>query len=454
MEIEHQSQYIALRQKYPEFTFEDYKVEYEADAFSVTYFFRLGDTLTFCPSVKFIPPKAKYHNKLAEAQISSFAFHIGMIELISYWKAACSPKVIVKPYHLTPDMIKWWKKLYFNGLGEFFYLNRIDATIGNFMELEGTGGVLSGIDEFDFVQKRVLVPVGGGKDSVVTLELLKAGDFDVVPFIVNPREASLNCVLKAGFSEQDLFRVQRTIDPQLLQLNHEGFLNGHTPFSALLAFVSLPSAVMCGAGHIALSNESSANESTVLGSDINHQYSKTIDFENDFRFYLNRYINKTLNYFSFLRPLNELQIAQRFSRLTQHHEVFRSCNVGSKSDSWCGHCPKCLFTAIMLAPFIGVEKVHHLFSSDLLNDNSLLPILEDLTGHTPVKPFECVGTVDEVSAALLKIAGNGEWPALVLSYINKEQIAPSETDFLRLLNEVNPVHNLHPEFLNLISRSI
>lgn len=454
MAIVHQNHYNDLRERFPVFTFEEFTFEYENDALSFRYKFRLGEMITFRPSVIFIPPKTKGTNRLSDSQLKSFAFHIGMIELISYWKATCSPCVIIKPYKLTPEMVAWWKKLYFNGLGEFFYLNRIEALTDNFMEIEGAGVELPPKVELKLNPKRVLVPVGGGKDSVVTLELLKSGDFEVVPFIVNPRGASMNCILKAGYCEDDIFRVKRTIDPQLLQLNSEGYLNGHTPFSALLAFVSLPSAAICGAAHIALSNESSANESTVPGSDINHQYSKTIDFENDFRFYLNKYINKTLNYFSFLRPLNELQISQRFSRFPQHHEVFRSCNAGSKLDKWCGECPKCLFTAVMLAPFIGVNRVHQLLGSDLLNDKRLLPVLDELTGRAAVKPFECVGTIEEVSAALLKIADNGEWPALVRLFIDAEQTAPSEINFKRLLAEDNTNHNLIPEFLKLIGRSI
>jgi hypothetical protein len=107
-----------------------------------------------------------------------------------------------------------------------------------------------------------------------------------------------------------------------------------------------------------------------------------------------------VQYFSFLRPLSELQIAKLFSQCKAYHPVFRSCNVGSKTDSWCGHCPKCLFTWIILSPFLSREKLTAIFGKDLMADESLQPILEELNGTAAVKPFECVGTVEEVRACL------------------------------------------------------
>ena len=115
-------------------------------------------------------------------------------------------------------------------------------------------------------------------------------------------------------------------------------------------------------------------------------------------------LSEEVQYFSFLRPLSELQIAKLFSQCEAYHPVFRSCNVGSKTDSWCGHCPKCLFTWIILSPFLSREKLVAIFGKDMMADISLRPILEELNGTAAVKPFECVGTVEEVNACL-KAAG-------------------------------------------------
>jgi UDP-N-acetyl-alpha-D-muramoyl-L-alanyl-L-glutamate epimerase len=321
-----------------------------------------------------------------------------MVELVSYWKAACPPLVIVKPFKLKQDQVTWWKNIYFLGLGEFFYLNGIHTDIESFMNIRSETD--TELSKFSLsLDESYIVPVGGGKDSAVTLELLK-GAYKVTPLIVNPRKATSECIQTAGFSQRDSIEIFRTIDPLLLELNTQGFLNGHTPFSALLAFTSLLAGVLSGKRNIALSNEASANETTVIGQNINHQYSKSFQFEKDFRDYVSAFINDDLNYFSFLRPLHEIQIACLFSKLPKYFKVFKSCNVGSKTDIWCCNCPKCLFSFIILSPFIPLKELIEIFGENLLDKPSLLPVFNQLIGVDPVKPFECIGTVEEVNMTL------------------------------------------------------
>ena len=219
-----------------------------------------------------------------------------------------------------------------------------------------------------------------GKDSIVTLELL--GDLPgSIPLILNPRGASLNTVLARGYSEEDYIDIRRTIDPALLKLNDEGFLNGHTPFSALLGFVCALAAVISGKRFVALSNESSANEATIPGTTINHQYSKSVAYEKDFRHYPGRYLAPEVEYFSFLRPLNELQISRLFTGYPEYFPLFRSCNAGSKTDSWCGKCSKCLFSYIILSPFYTRGgPLNGIFGRDLFDDPDLIHYFDQLTG--------------------------------------------------------------------------
>ena len=110
--------------------------------------------------------------------------------------------------------------------------------------------------------------------------------------------------------------------------------------------------------------------------------------------------NNAFNYFSFLRPLSELQIAMLFSRFSAYHDVFRSCNVGSNQDIWCGHCAKCLFAYIILSPFIVPERLNRIFGKSMLDDLTLEHEFRQLLGEEETKPFECVGTVGEVRQAL------------------------------------------------------
>jgi hypothetical protein len=247
---------------------------------------------------------------------------------------------------------------------------------------------------------KIIVPIGGGKDSVVTLEELKE-DNEVIPFIINPRGATLDCARMAGFAALDeIVVLEREIDENLLTCNKQGFLNGHTPFSAMLAFYTLLVSYGTGVCDIALSNEASANEATVLGTEINHQYSKSLEFENDFRQYVQDYMKNCAHYYSYLRSFSELQIAEKFAQYSQYFPVFRSCNAGSKENKWCCNCPKCLFAYIILAPFIDKTTLLQIFGENLLNKPEMERFFNQLTGKEVTKPFECVGTVEEVNAAL------------------------------------------------------
>ena len=393
-----QNKYNSLRETYQFFRFQRYDYTLENEHLSVKYYFSLDDKYFFTPS--FDIPKRKFYdfNNLNNSQLDVILFNIGMIELISYWKLACPKRVYIQPFKLDDNQIRWWKKLYFNGLGEFFYLNGIKENVNDFMEIINESE--KSCDKINIqLQESTLVPVGGGKDSVVTLELLK-NKMPIIPLIINPRGATTECVTTAGFSEEQVAVIKRTLDPTMLKMNNEGFLNGHTPFSAMLAFYTLLIGFLTNSKYIALSNESSANEPTVPDTEVNHQYSKSVAFENDFRNYVNEYISSDIQYFSFLRPINELQIASLFAKNKDYYKVFKSCNVGSKTDSWCGKCPKCLFTYIIMSPFISEEELKDIFGKNLLNDNDLLPILKQLKGEAEVKPFECVGTIEEVNACI------------------------------------------------------
>jgi len=443
--------YNQLRQEYNVFTYERFDYVLNNNKLHIKYTFNLANRYTFLPEltiylknhVKYIPSGIELENLI---------FHIGMIELVSYWKSTCAPTIIIKPFILDNRQIQFWKKIYFHGLGEFFYLNGIYVDENEFVSIVCNSESKLPILNLNLDENKVLVPVGGGKDSVVTLELLK-NDYLVIPFIVNPRNASISCSQQAGFSQQEIFEVSRTIHPTLLELNKQGFLNGHTPFSALLGFVTILAAVLTQSKYIALSNESSANEPTVVNG-ANHQYSKSFEFEKDFRSYVYLFISTDIEYFSFLRPLSEFQIARIFSRLPEYFRIFKSCNVGSGSDTWCGKCPKCLFTAIILLPFIEKDEIIHIFNKNLLDDLTLLPSFKALTGLSEVKPFECVGTVDEVNRALNLAMNNYQdvLPGLLKYY----QSSPLYHQFNEIAGEdavkLEDVHFLKEPFLAILKR--
>lgn len=457
--LSNQTKYNTLRQTYPEFVYESYQYDVQSDGLHIVFTFRLGKDIVFQPSA-FIPSRPFLDFSQPAEMLDTLVFNIGMIELVSYWKCACPPKVRIECGTLDSQQAAFWKKIYWRGLGEFFYTNGIEATIDNFMEMEcGEWGMelyQGAATSPQYGLTRVsapapyIVPVGGGKDSVVTLELLSAhAGQPVVPLIMNPRGATVGCVEAAGYSTSDVLVIRRTIHPRLLELNAEGYLNGHTPFSAMLAFYTLLAAGLSGIPNIALSNENSANESTVVGTNVNHQYSKSLEFENDFRQYVAQYVSPAFNYFSFLRPLSELQIAMLFSQHEKYFDVFRSCNAGSKEDVWCGRCAKCLFAYIILSPFIPPQRLNAIFGKAMLDDDGLRPFFEQLTGHAATKPFECVGTISEVHSALAMTITR--WyptgrPALLSDYTPQPPTTPLDTLF--------PHHNLNHDELTLLNRYV
>lgn len=453
-----QSLYKSLGSEFPTFRYKAYAYEQNDENFEMTFRFEIENTnaaiaYVFSPKIS-IPSRAFYHpKKLTKEQLDILVFHIGMIELISYWKVTSSPILEIIPHQLNQAQIAWWKKLYFHGLGEFFHLNGIETTQTDFMEIRTYGNKLRTLN-FN-LHDEIIVPIGGGKDSVVTLGILNNNSAQkVLPFIINPRGATLDCVNAAGYTRQEIAEMKRPIDPLLLQLNSEGFLNGHTPFSAMLAFNSLLIAALTNKKHIALSNEGSANEATIIGTEVNHQYSKSYAFEVDFRMYVNEYISPDFNYFSFLRPLHEITIAKLFARQTKYFSVFKSCNVGSKEDIWCGHCPKCLFAFIILAPFIEAETMQNIFTKNLLNEPSLQKDFDELIGLVNTKPFECIGTVEEVNWALQQLQKNTKYDsAFLLQHYGATDISKRKIRE-NLVNDFHAEHFLTPPFEKILQQAI
>ncbi len=457
MRTSNHNKFIDLRNSYPLFSFDDFKVQLKENELLITYFFNISERFYFKPTIRIPITNSLKYEILSKKKLNNLVFHIGMVELISYWKATCSKKVIIKPFLLEEKQISFWKKIYYNGLGEFFYINSIDINEDSFMEIECNATIKSEKEKYELIDSNI-IPVGGGKDSIVTMELLNREYKDNLCLILNPRKASIDTAKNAGFNDDSIIKIYRTIDPNLIDLNNKGFLNGHTPFSALLAFVSILIAAIVKRKNIALSNESSANEATVDGSNINHQYSKSYEFERDFRLYVKEFVSEDFNYFSFLRPLSELQIAKLFSDCKKQFKSFRSCNVGSKVDEWCCKCPKCLFTFIILSPFISSNELIRIYGENILNDSEMMHYFNQLIGNENVKPFECVGTVDEVNIALcltLKkhYSSNEDLPYLLNYYKTLKNYERFKgIDEVKLLKQFNEEHFLNVDFENTLKK--
>jgi len=430
------SRFERLRALHPVFHYLAYHITREDGCIRLQFDFSIDGLCEFHPQIVIDTHSLPLRNAWDGPMARELVFALGLVELISYWKCACPPVIFIHCGALDAEDAAWWKRLWYHGLGEFFYRNGIAADAESFVEVQfASAGMPQPSPAAAGFQSAglSLVPVGGGKDSCVTLHLLGQMRRPLYGFTINDQLARAQTFAAAGHPPERLLRTHRSMDPALLQRNAEGYWNGHTPFSAVAAFLGLYCAYLIGAEDLVLSNEASANEPSVPGTAVNHQYSKSYAFEQDMNAYVRQRFRLPIRYFSLLRPFHELQIAGQFAALPQYHFAFKSCNAGSKQNAWCGRCAKCLFVYLMLAPFLPEAHMIKIFGENLLIKPELRDELQALLGQKHEKPFECVGTAEEAHAALAMLEGQ-----------------PGRAQ--RLLRTWNPEHNVPPEFLTAVER--
>lgn len=436
-------------QKYDTFIFDNFEIKKENNLLKVSFYYEIKNLRKFTHKLTFPVTNPNIDDEF----LNNLVFNIGMLELVSYYKATLSKKIIVNCGYLTEEQKSFFKKVYFYGLGEFFYVNGIHPNFESFTTIETTKNKYKTTTIYE--GKGNLIAIGGGKDSCVTLSLLDTNENGC--FIINPKPVMLKCASIAGYNDNNIYTVSRIIDKELLNLNEEGYLNGHTPFSAMVAFVSYLTAYLNNKKQVVLSNESSANESNVSGTKINHQYSKSYEFESDFQKYSKEYLGDIIKYFSLLRPLTEYQIGMLFKKYPKFHPVFKSCNPGSKQNPWiwCCSCAKCLFVFSLLSPHLYKEELVKIFGEDMFEKKDLLQTFKELLGKENVKPFDCVGTFDEINYAITKCIKNLDSKPLpyLLEYY-KENYYDESILQLNLENYFNNENSLSPSEINIIKEAI
>ncbi|MBZ9571942.1 hypothetical protein KJA15_01210 [Patescibacteria group bacterium] len=455
--------YLILRKKYPRFVFNKYSWRILNKNLYISFDFKITPDISFKPKIIIENVDKNRIKKIGDGVLNNLIFNLGLIETLSYWKATCSPEIKILAGPLDKKQIKWWKDLILNGMGQFFYENKINFRKPNFLKI--TNLQRTGLWKLCHgeLRNRVLVPIGGGKDSIVTLEILKKARKNITCFSLNPTKASRKIMRIAGCKKPII--VRREIDKKLFELNRQGFLNGHTPFSAYLAFLSVLCAVIFDQKHIAFSNERSSNEGNLryLGKVINHQYSKSFNFERKFRDYSKKYLAKNVEYFSFLRPLYEIQISKLFSKYPKYFSSFMSCNEAFKTYSgtkkplkgWCKKCPKCLFIFTSLYPFLGKYRLVKIFGENIFEKISFLPTMLELTDLRKFKPFECVGTKKESLVAFyLSWKKNRVGKRFFLLKYFEKNILPRHLNLKReskkIMNSWSNQHNLPKEFEKIL----
>lgn len=392
---------MPIRSKKFVFTSYEFLPEEKKILFNYKIEFADQEDLTFTETI--VLPEIPKMDKIPEKLIQNLLQSVHLILGTSYFKLYFPPEIEVS-YPLSTEQAEFWNKVYRHGFGEFMYRNQLNPErIAKFpsypnYKVKSFGLARSG---------SALVGIGGGKDSIVTVELLKASGQKIDGFVVETQKPTAiisNVVKEMGLN---LVTVQRFLDPKIFQ-KFEGSYNGHIPISAVFAFLSVLTAVLYGYDYMVVSNEYSSNFGNVEyeGDTINHQWSKSAEFESLFQNYIREFITPSIVYFSALRPFYEMRIVEMFSHYKQYFPYFSSCNQSylvneARPESlWCGKCPKCAFIFALLSAFLPKDEVIGIFGKNLFADQELLPLYTDLLGFGELKPFDCVGTFEESQAAL------------------------------------------------------
>ena len=383
--------------------------------------------------------RIRFHGapELPGARKNAFEAALRMLHLIagvSYYKAGLAPRIEVETGSMDDATADLLDALYLHGLGEFAYRNGLD--LRGKIAFPRSASSRSGNDrdpmprvEMD-LPHRTLVPIGGGKDSLVVAEALRSTGADVTAVWVG---ASPLIAAVAARSGLPLLNIGRELSPVLFEYNRMGAWNGHIPVTAINSAILACAAILYGFDGIAFANERSASAATLeyAGGQVNHQWSKGWAFEQAFAAWLRTHVAADLDYFSLLRPFSEVAVTRAFAKSgSAYFDAFSSCNrnfrlLGPKpADRWCGHCPKCHFVFLALAPFLPKPRLLQIFGGNLLDEESQAAGFDALIEYRNHKPFECVGEGAEARAAFAALAARPEWREDALMARFREEIAP------------------------------
>ncbi|MCC7095741.1 MAG: endonuclease domain-containing protein [Thermomonas sp.] len=405
----------------------------------------LVETVTV-PGAPFVLDDAR----VAAAQRALRLLHL--IAGVSYYKAAVPDDIRIDEYAIDADTAALLENLYRHGLGEFAYRNGLDLHDRiRFPALlpsppgRGAGG--EGAAPALGLRPHALVAIGGGKDSLVSIEALRALGVAQTVTWIGGSQLIAACAARTGLPTCN---IGRQLAPQLFEFNRQGAWNGHIPVTAVNSAILAFAAVLLGVDQVVFSNERSASYGSLIPGtgEVNHQWSKGWAFESAFGDYLQHHVAADLQYYSLLRPLSELAVARQFGKSDRYDDCFSSCNrnfhiLGERPTSrWCGVCPKCLFVFLALAPFVPKLRLVGIVGRNLLDDPALTAGYDALLEYGDHKPFECVGEGRESRAALAALAQRPEWreDALVKRFV---RVIQPQLDASELV--IEPLLALHDE---------
>ena len=386
------------------------KFEFNESTLEAKFHYSFDNDVFFEEIINFESDEFKIRNDLDLEILNNILFHIHIALWISYYKSFPTKELIVESGFLDQNQLEFWKNFYINWLWEFLYTNKIKTTnLFNFINNSDR----KFLKKYFMVWNKALISVWWWKDSIVSIELFKniGINFDLFVFWKSD-ELKMN---SAKISWKNILLVRRKISENLFKLNESWYYNWHVPITWLIAFVKEATAYLYNYKYLVLSNEKSANfwNTNWNWININHQYSKSLEFEKDFSEYVEKYISSEVKYFSLLRWMYEIKIAELFWKYwKKYFSKFSSCNnnfkIFNKSNNikewmfWCNNCPKCVFVFSILRPYLNSNEVLEIFWEDLFERKDLEILFKELLWITWIKPFECVWEAEEVIYSMYK----------------------------------------------------
>ena len=370
-----------------------------------------------------------------------------LITGVSYYKAAVPNEIRIEGYAIDAATAVLMEQVYVHGLGEFAYRNglslhgrvRFPVTAQAPAPAAAAG-----------LREHALVAIGGGKDSLVSIEALRGAGVDQTVTWIGGSQLIAACAARTGLPT---LNIGRALAPELFEYNRQGAWNGHIPVTAINSAIMVLAALLHGVDQVVFSNERSASYGSMIPGtgEVNHQWSKGWAFESAFGAYVQSHVAADLQYYSLLRPLSELAVARQFARTDHYDAHFSSCNrnfhlLGERpTNRWCGVCPKCHFVFLALAPFMPKPRLVGIFGRNLLDDANQTGGFDALLEYQDHKPFECVGEGQESRAAMAALGDRPEWREdAIVARFNREirpQLDASELVVAPLL-EIGGEHRI------------
>lgn len=399
----------------------------------VTYEFLVNGEV-YQPSIRF-GFTASMNCKLSESLLG----RLGLMEALSYWKAFLSPILRIEAFPFVYGEIEWWQRFLALSMAEFCYRNNVPLLTPEMLDLQGmvTSQTLAQGDE-NTDPGRVLTMFSGGKDSLVAALLAAQAGLTQDFFFYNPAPVQYESHLKNLGGQGTVLTLDRKILPALLELNRLGAPNGHTPYSAYLGLSAVILAISHGIGLVCAGNTRSDDDPNLRdqGLDVNHQWTKSLDFELE----LNRLLSilgiSEVQYFSILRPFYELQVIKVMLNNSSALSHIQSCNRVRRG--YCLRCAKCAWIGLALSVSVSNDEARLLMNGDVFGHDQAESLFRSMAGLEGTKPFECTGSEVEVRACLKELVMDGlpKW----LETLQRHPIiltAPSTSHLLSRVGEVS-----------------